>query len=55
MAKKKCNFRCPDAERLRGVPYMERWMIYCDCGCTILGNSEEDCKATWRRHVEGRL
>lgn len=55
MKKKKCSFRLPVAEKVDGVPYRERWVIYCDCGTTIFGNTKIECEDTWRRHVEGRL
>lgn len=53
--KRKCSFRLPKAEKMDGVPYMERWAIYCDCGMTIFGNTEDECKASWYKHVEGKL
>ena len=53
--KKKCSFRLPKAEKMDSVPYMERWAIYCDCGTTIFGNTEDECKNTWYKHMEGKL
>lgn len=53
--KPKCSFRRPDAEKIEGVPYMERWVIYCDCGCTIFGNTLGDTERAWYEHIEGRL
>ena len=47
-----CSFRMPVAERIEGVPYLERGAIYCACGTTIFGNSKEDAQDTWLRHVE---
>ena len=52
---KKCSLRCPAAEKIDGVPYMERWVIYCNCGCTVFGNSALEAQGTWFEHVEGRL
>lgn len=53
--KKKCDFRMPPVEKVDGVPYKERYVMYCACGCTVFGNTEEECKATWLKHVEGKL
>ena len=53
--KKKCSFRLPVAETVDGVPYLDRWVIYCDCGCTIFGNSIAEAQSTWYAHVEGKL
>ena len=53
--KKKCDFRVPPIEKVDGVPYKERYVLYCACGCTVFGNTEEECKTTWLKHVEGKL
>ena len=53
--KMKCSFRMPGTTRLDGVPYMERWVIHCDCGTTVFGNTEDECKASWLKHAEGKL
>ena len=53
--KKRCDFRMPTAVRFDGIPYGERWAIYCACGTTIFGNSKEEAEGTWKKHVEGRL
>lgn len=53
--KPKCSFRLPVAEKVDGVPYLDRWVIYCDCGCTIFGNTEAEAQSTWYRHIEGKL
>lgn len=50
--KPKCSFRIPDAEQLFEKPY-ERWVIYCDCGCTIFGNTIDEVQTSWYRHIEG--
>ena len=52
---KKCSFRLPEAEKVDGVPYLERWAIHCDCGCTIFGNTVTEAQNTWYAHVEGKL
>lgn len=47
----RCSFRMPKAVKLDDVPYKERWIIGCACGTSVFGNSEEEAKATWLRHV----
>ena len=50
MGRRKCSFRMPAAEQI-DAPYLERWVIYCNCGVTVFGNSKEDAERTWREHV----
>ena len=56
MAKKrKCDFRIPPVMRLDGIPYGERWAIYCSCGTTIFSNTKEGAETSWKRHADGEL
>ena len=35
--------------------YGQRWIIYCSCGTTIFGNTEDEVRATYQLHKEGRI
>lgn len=52
---RKCSRVIPEAMRLEGVPYLDRYVIYCDCGLTIFGNTKDLCEQTWRKHKAGNL
>ena len=47
MKKSNCN---PSEPEKAESTYLERWIIYCSCGTTIFGNSEEDVRRTYERH-----
>ena len=50
---RKCSAEMPEPEQVTGVPYMERWVIYCACGTTIFGNSKEEAESSWKDHKAG--
>lgn len=47
-----CN---PSDPFLSDSAYGQRWIIYCSCGTTVFGNSEEEARRTYQLHREGRL
>ena len=49
--KQRCDFRLPQAEKV-DTPYLERWMVHCNCGVTLLGNTRQEVEDAWMRHVQ---
>lgn len=45
----------PKVRKVSGMTDFERYVVDCDCGYALMGNTEEAALALWRKHKEGLI
>lgn len=45
----------PEVRKVNGMSDFERYIVDCNCGYALMGNTEEEALALWRKHKEGLI
>jgi len=45
----------PKVRKVNGMTAFERYIVDCDCGYALVGNTEEAAVALWHKHKEGLI